>query len=258
MSINRVKYHCCLSCLLMVLLLLRTCSCVCPFSHCYIRTLYKSFNITILSSLLFHDTILLFHLLLLSPLKGWWPSALFSFHSNSFLNYSIHTDLWLFSQKENPKGVETMMVLLVSPTFPPSLGTRMLQGCSVLKLGCAVLSDSLWPHEPQPTRLLCPWKSPGKNTGVGCHALLRRIFPTQGLKPGLLHCRWILYHLRHQGSPSNRDNPEQTEMTGHPVSQVPSKYLLNECMIISRITFPAKLLFWCYRPISNCFMVNTT
>ena len=32
-----------------------------------------------------------------------------------------------------------------------------------------------------PTRLLCPWTSPGKNTGVSCHALLRGIFLTQGL-----------------------------------------------------------------------------
>ena len=43
--------------------------------------------------------------------------------------------------------------------------------------------------------------SPGKNTGVGSPALLQGIFPTQGLNPGLLHCRWILYHLSHQGSP---------------------------------------------------------
>ena len=43
--------------------------------------------------------------------------------------------------------------------------------------------------------------SPGKNTGVGCHALLQGIFPTQGLNPGILHCRGILYHLSHQGSP---------------------------------------------------------
>ena len=39
----------------------------------------------------------------------------------------------------------------------------------------------LRPHEPQPTRLLCPGDSPGKNTGVGIHAILQRIFPTQGL-----------------------------------------------------------------------------
>ena len=42
---------------------------------------------------------------------------------------------------------------------------------------------------------------PGKNTGVGCHSLLQGIFPTQGLNSGLLHCRQILYHLSHQGSP---------------------------------------------------------
>ena len=43
--------------------------------------------------------------------------------------------------------------------------------------------------------------SPGKNTGVGSHVHLQGISPTQGSNPGLLHCRWILYHLSHQGSP---------------------------------------------------------
>ena len=42
--------------------------------------------------------------------------------------------------------------------------------------------------------------SPGKNTGVGCHSLLQGIFPTQGLKPSLLHCRTILYWLSQWGS----------------------------------------------------------
>ena len=37
----------------------------------------------------------------------------------------------------------------------------------------SVVSDSLQPHGLQPTRLLCPWHSSGKNTGVGCHSLLR-------------------------------------------------------------------------------------
>ena len=45
----------------------------------------------------------------------------------------------------------------------------------------------------------CPF--PGKNTGVGCHSLLQRIFLTQEWNPGLLHCRQILYWLSHQGSP---------------------------------------------------------
>ena len=43
--------------------------------------------------------------------------------------------------------------------------------------------------------------SPGKNTEVGYHVLLQGIFPTQGSNPRLLHCRRILYHLSHQGSP---------------------------------------------------------
>ena len=48
---------------------------------------------------------------------------------------------------------------------------------------------------------LCPGDSPVKNTGVGSHSLFQGIFPTQGLNPGLLHCRQIPYHLSHQGSP---------------------------------------------------------
>ena len=39
--------------------------------------------------------------------------------------------------------------------------------------------------------------SPGKNTGVSCLALLQGIFPRQGSNLGLLHCRWVLYCLRH-------------------------------------------------------------
>ena len=41
----------------------------------------------------------------------------------------------------------------------------------------------------------------GKNTGVGCYSLLQGIFLTQGSSLCLLHCRQILYHLSHQGSP---------------------------------------------------------
>ena len=41
----------------------------------------------------------------------------------------------------------------------------------------------------------------GENTGVGCHFLFQRIFPTQESNPGLLHCRQILYQLSYEGSP---------------------------------------------------------
>ena len=51
----------------------------------------------------------------------------------------------------------------------------------------SIVSNSLQPH-----RVYCPWKSPGQNIGVGSHSLLQRIFPTQGSKSGLLHCRQTL------------------------------------------------------------------
>ena len=44
--------------------------------------------------------------------------------------------------------------------------------CSLLLLA-SVVSDSVQPHRQQPTRLLCPWDSPGKNTEVGCHFLFQ-------------------------------------------------------------------------------------
>ena len=53
-------------------------------------------------------------------------------------------------------------------------------------LSRSVVSDSLHPHGLWSARLLCPWDFPGKNAGVGCHALLQGIFPIQGLNPSLL------------------------------------------------------------------------
>ena len=58
------------------------------------------------------------------------------------------------------------------------------------------MSNSLQPH-----RLYSSWNSPGPNPGVGSLSLLQKIFPTQGLNPGLLHCRQIFYQLSHKGSP---------------------------------------------------------
>ena len=69
-----------------------------------------------------------------------------------------------------------------------------------LAAGCeseshSVISDCLRPHG-----LYSAWNSPGQNTEVVSLFLLQGIFPTQGSNPGLLHCRWILYHLSHRGS----------------------------------------------------------
>ena len=75
-----------------------------------------------------------------------------------------------------------------------STQSRMSSTKSEVKWSRPVLSDSLWPHGLSPTRLL-PWDFPGKSTGVGHHFLLQRIFPTQGLNPGLPHCRQTLCYL---------------------------------------------------------------
>ena len=64
---------------------------------------------------------------------------------------------------------------------------------------CSVMSNSLQPHG-----LHRSWNSPGQNTGVGSLSFLQWIFPTQGLNPGLLHYRQILYQLSYQGIPIYR------------------------------------------------------
>ena len=72
---------------------------------------------------------------------------------------------------------------------------------------CSVMYGFLQPHE-----LYSPWNYPGQNTGVGNLSVLLGIFSTQGLNPGLLHCRRILYQLSHEGS------PKILEWESHPFS----------------------------------------
>ena len=105
---------------------------------------------------------------------------------------------------------------------------QILKGCQDLKEGtapggpdvclvaqsCPTLCN---PVESSPPGSSVHGDSPGKNNGVGCHALLQGIFPTQGLNPGLLLCRQILYHLSHQGRPL-RNNHEPL-IYSHPDSQ---------------------------------------
>ena len=70
-------------------------------------------------------------------------------------------------------------------------------------VSCSFGSDSLRSRGLQPARLLYPWNSPVKNTGVGYHFLLQGIFLTHGSIQYLLHYKKILYHLSHQGSPTS-------------------------------------------------------
>ena len=85
-------------------------------------------------------------------------------------------------------GHPEIMTINKQPTYTHSVLTQSL--CfSLLVYVCpvtAVTSDSLQPYGLKPTGLLCPWNSPGKNTGVACHVLLQGIFLIQGLNPSLL------------------------------------------------------------------------
>ena len=73
---------------------------------------------------------------------------------------------------------------------------EILISLSYIEVKVKAVSNSLQPHGLQ-----SPWNSPGQNTGVGNLSLLQGIFPTQGLNPGLPHCRQIPYWLSHKGIP---------------------------------------------------------
>ena len=81
--------------------------------------------------------------------------------------------------------------LAPSPLPPASLPGREV----LVAQSCPSLSD---PMNSCYFRLLCPWDSTGENAGVGSHALLQGIFPTQRSNPGLLDYRGILYRLSHR------------------------------------------------------------
>ena len=89
-----------------------------------------------------------------------------------------------------------------SPGKNTGMGCHFLFQCMKVKSesevaqSCSTLSDPMDCSLPGSS---VHGDSPGKNTGVGCQALLQGISPTQGLNPGLPHCRQILYCLSHQG-----------------------------------------------------------
>ena len=90
----------------------------------------------------------------------------------------------LETDKSNDNNNTVIKVLSVKSSFCiwPVISFGILCVCSHW-----VVSNFLQPHglwDPMwPTRLLCPWNSPGRNTGVGCHFLLQGIFPGPGIKP---------------------------------------------------------------------------
>ena len=94
-------------------------------------------------------------------------------YNHASLSWYVKLDYWNLNLRATELALKVKMKV---PWLCPTLCDPM---------------DSLWVHED----------SPDMNTGVGCHAILEGVFPTQGSNPGLPHCRQIVYHLNHQGSP---------------------------------------------------------
>ena len=79
------------------------------------------------------------------------------------------------------------------------ISSRLMEVKVLVTQLCATLGD---PVDCSLPCLLCPWNSPGKNTGMDCHSLLQGIFTAQGLNLGLLHYRDSL-PSEPQGKPKN-------------------------------------------------------
>ena len=153
---------------------------------------------------------------------SFFKSGIFRFHIKVIL-YSICLFLTYFTQHGALNPDPTPATTSILGTFPIILGVEKSESREVSQMAlmnlfsgqekkcrsreqtyehsrgrskvserCSVLSDSLQPHGLQPPRFLCPWNSPGQNTGVGSPSLLQGIFQTQGSNPGLPHCRRIL------------------------------------------------------------------
>ena len=115
---------------------------------------------------------------------------------------------------------------------------------------CLILRD---PMDCSPSGSSVRGDSPGKNPGVGCHALLQGIFPIQGSNPGLPHCRWILHHLSHQGSPIStlvHSNSCTFKDWGN------TEFVVVKSTLMAKITFPkwvGNKLEFLHTFLFNCF-----
>ena len=68
--------------------------------------------------------------------------------------------------------------------------------CRFITKSCLTCCDPM-----EPNKLLCPWDFPGRDIGVGCHALFQGIVPTQGSNLHHLHWEADSLPLSHLGSP---------------------------------------------------------
>ena len=124
--------------------------------------------------------------------------------------------------------------------------------CCVVR--CSIMYKSLWPHGLQPASLLCPKGFSRQEYWSGCHALLQGIFPIQGLDPGHLHWRQILYCLSHQRSPNVLHLglssglwslfPFKLNISKCFISYIHPCFLITSRFLDSSLLFPLNLSCW--------------
>ena len=115
------------------------------------------------------------------------------------------------------------LLFLLAGLIPWSLRNVLISRVLVTQL-CPIL----WPHGLQPTRLLCLWNSPGKNTTVDCHALLQGIFSSQGWNPGLLIAGKLLTRVW-----ATRETPSSCNSLYFKVYFVSCEYCYSSFLLIS-------------------------
>ena len=135
----------------------------------------------------------------------WFTSCLLKRLHWGFL-YLGHILLIWCNSHEDSNRVDQCVVLQNNQMVQVPFNYDMTEGrrvtihvcvCVCVSAELLQLCLTLWAYGLQPTRLLCPWDSPGNNTEVSCCALLQGIFLTQGSNPHLLwhiSCigRWVL------------------------------------------------------------------
>ena len=129
-----------------------------------------------------------------------------AFCSWVFPSFISHSSIGFFSRCSKHRSTIPFSSFYFLSSFPTDSKNFNFSGFLFLSsnLLCAQSLRRVWlfvtPMDCSPPGSSVPEDSPGKNTEVGCHALLQGIFPTHGSNPGLLHRRWNLYRLSHKGS----------------------------------------------------------
>ena len=118
-------------------------------------------------------------------IASWAPSFLFKGLERLWSSAKVHA-AYQWQKWWSKTGLSDSRTWSLSPNL-----------CESASVSQSVMSDFCNPMDHSPPGSSVHGDSPGNTTGVGCHALLHGIFPTQELNPHLLHCRQIPYCLSH-------------------------------------------------------------